>query len=725
MKGRVNLLLVDQNTGESRCITQENIIFSWWMEAHLFNSGSMGIYLSSYGRPGSNPTEVFLKYMPGKAFHETIVRSEMTRTEEDISDQRMTRITYHIPNHLETIATQTIRSVGLYAGGYGYKTGVVNKPLTGVVLASPITWSSNVWVYCWYTIEWSVKEAEVGDLTSTRHYMNRLTSPFGGGTSPTYVWRPSSSYCPNRVYWAQDSPFNVATQSLQWKWKWDGYSWLFDNTCLCNYYVTSDIRYLKTPAGFYPSPMNLAGYYLVGKDGSDPAVVLHTNGYKPTVTRVFAHLLEATNSIFFDPIAEDIPEASGFVRVSASELLKDDMFGSPAGIRFNFDSSSGVKVGMAKYNLDVACLEASSTFLADTLPSGIPNTGWRVPTISTINVTNGHNMNQLYISENRKNWIHTAGIIGNLSSYRFIQQDDPSRDSGDILNVVMPGPESSPMTVNTRCITNDLDVFYSKTDRKHKITKVFGSSVENTEMDIVDLDVNFTPILMHLTNSHPADGETDVNYNSFYADFEYNIDPGTIAGSVELLLDGVVVPSTITIDPSNSKRINIVPDETLASDSTYTIRVTADITRKRYTPVSGIHFTGNSYLQGTVVIPYSAITLEFFCKVDEDMVDEQINPSRGEALVYWPYTGRSRYLNLSADGQLNWKSSASEGVISEHLIDSMRFNHFVIVFYYSSSPATNCGIYMNGKQVLSSVNFEYSGMDLVKIGKAIETGVSS
>ena len=720
IKGTVNLLLVNKNIGELKFISQENVVFSWWTEAHLYSVG-IGLYLSGYGRPGTDPTEVFLKYMPGRAFHETILRTGIGQTEEDISDQRMTRITYHLADHLETVETQTIRSVGLYSAGY--KTGTANKPLTGMILDSPIIWDASTWIYCWYTIEWSVVEAEIGDLTSTRHYMNRLTSPLGrGGTSPTNVWRPSSSYCPNKRYWAQDSAFDTDTQQLVW-----------EGLNLYDYYLSSQLEYFKTPSGWaYPSPINLAGFYMVGKDGSDPAMVIHTNGYKPSSTRVFAHLAEATNAIFFDPIAEDIPEASGFVRISASELVRDDMFGSPAAIRFNFDSSTGVKVGMAKYNLDIACLEAFSTFL-DTLTvvSGYgfcgTRTGWRVPYVPSTGSLPfgiwGYSMNQLYVSKDRKSWVHTAGVIGNLSSYRFIPLDDPSRTGDDVPDVIMPGPASSPMTVNTRCITNNLDVFYSKTDRKHKITKIFGDSVENAEMDIIDLDVNFTPILMQLTGSHPANGETDVDYDSFYVDFEYDVDPGTIASSVELLLDKVVVPSTITIDPSNSKRINIVPDEILASDSTYVIRITADIARKRYTPVSGIHFTGNSYLQGSVTIPYSAITLEFFCKADEDMPDEQVNLDRKEALVYWPYTGRSRYINLSADGQINWKSSASEGIISEHLTDSMRFNHFIVVFYYGESPATNCGIYINGKQVLSSVNFEYSGMNLIKIGKAIETGV--
>ena len=104
-------------------------------------------------------------------------------------------------------------------------------------------------------------------------------------------------------------------------------------------------------------------------------------------------------------------------------------------------------------------------------------------------------------------------------------------------------------------------------------------SIEGYSLD-KDYNISFaTEVLkMYLISSHPDNLEVDVNYSSFYATFDYDIDVPTIAGNVELLQGVDVIPSTISIDLSNTKQINIVPDGDLLHNTEYIMRFKIGLT---------------------------------------------------------------------------------------------------------------------------------------------------
>ena len=147
-----------------------------------------------------------------------------------------------------------------------------------------------------------------------------------------------------------------------------------------------------------------------------------------------------------------------------------------------------------------------------------------------------------------------------------------------LVDVVVPSTisiDANPKRIN---IIPDDDLPASTEYTLHFKTGLMG---EGRHLD-QEYSISFTTgevYQLHITGSHPVDDEIDVGYRNFYVDFDFDVDSGTVADNVELLLDSIPVSCNIS---SELARINIVPVGDLIEGDEYVLHFKTGLTGEGY-----------------------------------------------------------------------------------------------------------------------------------------------
>lgn len=327
IKGIVDIKAVNIKTGVESNIHVDNLVFN--DQRHwVCTGGNVGYHYTGTLTSGylaniylSSSTSTPTRTDPGTIqsnIYAYALRDVFTQTR--IDDYTM-EFYYGITNPMIVTSTNMLRVLGLRminfgGGGIRYSSSII----TATKLSVAVEHTPDTYVYVQYRLRATLDPAEyVYNIREATHI-----------DGSTYYHSNIGCY---RKYWDIVQQNNSTTATY---FSGDG---RYMNVFGC----TQGVSFAKSDTQLF------AGAYR-NRNSSFSAF---TNGYRPTISRVFAHLSSVSNYIFFDSNAADIPESYGTLTVNANDIDHDDIY-VPFAVRINYtnDGGSGA-VGDISYNIDV------------------------------------------------------------------------------------------------------------------------------------------------------------------------------------------------------------------------------------------------------------------------------------------------------------------------------------------------------------------------------------
>lgn len=480
IKGMLDIVVYNNRTQEQKIISGDNLLFN--DTRHIMLQGWTNSYWSSnIGALNANFSycRIYLSSstsVPDRDNRGTIESSIYLQT-DDIGKPTMTKIDDYTYDFLYTSGlmvpssgSYTLRVVGLRVWTpYGW-----SNICTAMQIADPITHTIDVYVYVYYRVRISLDPddycyniLDCANITT----QNLYTSSIGSYRKFWTLWQCGTAGSTSTVFQG----------------------------------MTSSVKGIY---GSYPiakgNPVSLAGLYVA----NNTSLALCTNGYRPSYSRVFAHLyqLDATptynNYLYYNTNSLDIPESYGTLTLDTDDVDHDDIY-IPFAVKVNFtdDTGSG-SVGDISYNLNYWYMQtgdtlsgSSASHLSISYPNNNTVTNWQMSTSCNRHYTCVH-----FLYDYASPYISHVRITNHKGVYRTWSITSWS---------YVPKEQSL-------CMMNDGTIFWvTGTSTLCRFSKIDNKDVTmtGTDIDTYNLNNDFSGITVYHMFSDVLEGSSGAEFN--------------------------------------------------------------------------------------------------------------------------------------------------------------------------------------------------------------------